>query len=289
MNRLGAALIALAVVACAPPRAAQPQQQQSIEIEDDQFSQQATFVGTEQTDNQIRGTFKDWFIRSFVDKRSGEVSHQLYVHVRYSGDRRRYELATDDHATSLPLARIERIREGCSHGDCDYEEDFALGLRDPVLRERAGTGFQVKVVAHSGDWIILTIAPGQILPQLAAVDAYRRAHSLMGAGEPTRVATFTPQGSDPGRVGVNLVLTPPSLAPTLKLAPGTGLMVAAVAQGSAAEKAGIKTGDVILELDGKPTNTFQDFLGPLKTIPPGAAVRLVLWRATARVDAVVQL
>lgn len=289
MNRLCVALIALAVAACAPRATQPPPQPQAVEFQDDQFSQEATFVGIEQTDNQTRGTVTDWFIRSFVDKRSGEVSHQLYVHVSYLGERRRYERATDDRATTLPLSPIERLRGSCSHGDCDYDEDFALGLRDPILRERAGTGFQVKVVAHSGDSIILTIAPGQIVPQLASVDAYRRAHSLMGAGEPAPVAVFSAQGSDSGRLGVNILLTPPSLAATLKLTPGMGLLVAAVARGSAAEKAGMKAGDVILEFDGKPTNAFQDLLGPLKATPVGMAVRLVLWRANARVDTTVQL
>ncbi|MGH7125831.1 MAG: hypothetical protein ACREFI_15765, partial [Stellaceae bacterium] len=216
MNRLAAALIALAVVACAP-RAAQQQQQQAIQVEDDQFSPRATFIGTELVDDATRGSVKEWFIRSFVDKRSGEVDHQLYVHVSYVGDRRRYEVATDDRATSLPFVRIERDRGACKYGNCDYDEDFGLGMRDAVLRERAGTGFQVKVVAHSGDSIILTIAPGQIVPQLATVDAYRRAHSLTGKGEPAPVAVFSGQGNEPGRLGVNILLTPPSLASTLQL------------------------------------------------------------------------
>ncbi len=82
---------------------------------------------------------------------------------------------------------------------------------------------------------------------------------------------------------------PQSLAPTLKLAPGIGLMVVAVVPGSVADKAGIKTGDVILELDGKVTNASQDFLGLLQAIPVGTAVQLVLWRANERVEAMVQL
>ena len=287
MKRIGAALIALAVVACAPRPAAQ--QPQFVQIEDDQFSQRATFIGIEIIDNPARGDFKQWFIRSFVDKRSGELAHQLYVHIRYFGERRRYEAAADDHATSLRFVRIDRERGACHYGDCDYEEDFGFELGDKTLRERAGPGFQVKVVAHSGDSLILTIAPGQIVAQLATIDAYRRAHSLLGSGEPAPVAVFDSQGGEPGRLGVHVVLTPPSLAPALRLTPSTGLLVAAVAQGGAAQKAGARAGDVILELDGKPTNSFQDLLGTLKAIPAGKAVPLVLWRANARVDAVVQL
>ena len=159
MNRLGAALIALAVVACAPRPAAQ-QQPQFVQIEDDQFSPEATFVGPKLVEGAIPGTVKVWLIRSFVGKRSATVTHQLYVLVNYTGERRRYEMATDDHATPLPFTRIERDRGACSYGDCDYDESFGLDLSDATLRERAGTGFQVKVVAHSGDSIILTIAPG---------------------------------------------------------------------------------------------------------------------------------
>lgn len=284
MRLIGAALLALVVVACAP-RAPQ-QQTKAIQIDDDQFSTQATFIGTEQVDDPIRGSFKDWFLRSFVDKRSGEVDHQLYVHVEYVGDRRRYEIATDDHAAPLPFTRIERDRGSCKYGNCDYDEDFGLGLRDAVLRERAGTGFQVKVVAHSGDSMILTIAPGQILPQLAAVDAYRRAHALMGAKEP---ASPMPPATQPGRVGVNITPMPQSLALSLKLAPGVGVLVLAIVPGSAAEKAGIKAGDVILELDGKPSNAPQDFLTQVQAIPVGTAARLILWRGNTRVDAIVHL
>lgn len=285
MKQIGAALIALTVVACAP-RAPQQQQPQALQVEDDQFSPRATFVGLEQADASTPQTVKEWFIRSFVDKRSGEVDHQLYVHVSYVGDRRRYEIATDDHATSLPFVRIERDRGACKYGSCDYDEDFGLGLRDATLRERAGAGFQVKVVAHSSDSIILTIAPGQILPQLAAVDAYRRAHALIGAREP---ASPTLPADKPGRVGVNITPMPPSLALSLKLAPGVGVLVLGIVPGSAADKAGVKAGDVILELDGKPSNAPQDFLAQVQVIPVGTATRLVLWRGNARIEAMVKL
>ena len=285
MNRLGAVLIALAVVACAP-RLPAPQQPrpQAVEIEDDQFSPEAKVVGTKVIDSTIPGTAKVWFIRSFIGKRSGEVTHQLYVLVSYTGERRRYEMASDDHATPLHFTPIERERGACSYGNCDYDENFGLDLSDATLRERAGTGFQVKVLAHSGDSVILTVAPGQILPQLAATDAYRRAHSLIGAKEPPPIAAPTP-----GRIGIYLALLPPTLAPDLKLTPGVGLLVAVVSSGTAAEKAGIKAGDVMLEFNGKPTNTFPDLMDPLQTIPAGTAVPIVLWRANARVEAMVQL
>jgi len=282
MRRLGAVLMGLALVACAPrAQQQQPQQPQAIRIEDDQFSPRATIIGTRVADDQTGG---EWFIRSFVDKRTGEVDHQLYVHVSYFGDRRRYDMATDDHATLLPFTRIERDRGACTYGSCDYDEDFGLGLRDAVLRERAGTGFQVKAVAHSSDSIIMTIAPGQIQPQLAAVDAYRRAHSLMESREAPPIAAPTS-----GRIGVALTLLPPALAPDMKLAPGVGLLVVAVGPGTAAEKTGMKPGDVILEFNGAPTNTFQHLLGPLQVIPAGTAVPIVLWRANARLEKTVQL
>ena len=79
------------------------------------------------------------------------------------------------------------------------------------------------------------------------------------------------------------------MALSLKLAPGVGVLVLAIVPGSAAEKAGIKAGDVILELDGKPSNAPQDFLAQVQAVPAGTAARLVLWRGNARVDAMVQL
>jgi membrane-associated protease RseP (regulator of RpoE activity) len=285
MNRLGAVLMALAVVACGPrtPAAEQPRPQ-AVEIKDDQFSPEATVVGTKVIDSTIPATVKVWFIRSFIGKRSGEVTHQLYVLVSYTGERRRYEMASDDRATPLRFTPIERERGACSYGNCDYDENFGLDLSDTILRERAGSGFQVKVVAHSSDSVILMVAPGQILPQLAATDAYRRAHSLIGAKEPAPIAAPTP-----GRIGIHLTLLPPTLAPDLKLTPGVGLLVAVVGPGTAAGKAGIKAGDVMLEFNGKPTNAFPDLMDPLQTIPGGTAVPMVLWRANARVEVVLQL
>ena len=55
-----------------------------------------------------------------------------------------------------------------------------------------------------------------------------------------------------GILGVSLYSVTPEIAKEFGLTDTTGALVAAVAQGSAAEKAGIKTGDIITSLNGTP-------------------------------------
>jgi S1-C subfamily serine protease/photosystem II stability/assembly factor-like uncharacterized protein len=64
----------------------------------------------------------------------------------------------------------------------------------------------------------------------------------------------------------------PGFAPELRTEPGE-LKVAAVAAGGPAEKAGIKVGDVILEVDGKKVDTAIEFLRALRTGPREEAPR----------------
>ena len=69
-----------------------------------------------------------------------------------------------------------------------------------------------------------------------------------------------------------------AVARELKLEPGTGLYVKAVVVGSPAEKAGIRTGDVVLECDHQKVN-LQDQVGViLKTKKAGDVIKLVVNR-----------
>ncbi|MGA1978962.1 MAG: DegQ family serine endoprotease [Sedimentisphaerales bacterium] len=57
-----------------------------------------------------------------------------------------------------------------------------------------------------------------------------------------------------------------------------GVLVPEVTKGSAAEKAGLKPGDVIIELDGKPVESAKELQGRVSAIKPDTDVELVVLR-----------
>ncbi len=57
-----------------------------------------------------------------------------------------------------------------------------------------------------------------------------------------------------------------------------GLLVASVEQGSPAEKAGLKEGDVVLSLNRKPLQSPSDYYARLRLLSPGDTLTVVLWR-----------
>jgi hypothetical protein len=57
-----------------------------------------------------------------------------------------------------------------------------------------------------------------------------------------------------------------------------GSKVGAVVQGGPADKAGLKVGDIIVSLNGNPTNNTADLVGSIFALKPGTVARLVYIR-----------
>jgi hypothetical protein len=110
-------------------------------------------------------------LRSLIDTRSGQTSHQLYVEDSYFGTERKWDAARDAQGQALKFIPISQNEISCSER-CSYAEEFAVDLSEPSLR--SGTG-GLTVVVSSGAGTVKTIAiPGQLIAeQLAAVDAAR--------------------------------------------------------------------------------------------------------------------
>jgi len=80
------------------------------------------------------------------------------------------------------------------------------------------------------------------------------------------------------RLGVEVQPLSQQLANSFKLDNPTGALVAKVVPGSAAEKAGIKTGDVILKLNGDVLSDAGDLSAKVGMARPGDKATLEVWR-----------
>ena len=110
-------------------------------------------------------------LRSFVDRRTGETAHQLYVTDSYFGAERGWSAARDSTGATLPFVAIGHDEISCDAG-CSYVEEFAANLPESVLRT-SPDGLAVTFSARSGDKKIIVVAGDRITAQLAAIDATR--------------------------------------------------------------------------------------------------------------------
>ena len=68
-----------------------------------------------------------------------------------------------------------------------------------------------------------------------------------------------------------------------------GLRLGGVSPGSAAEKAGLKSGDVVVEFDGATVTDLQSYSDALYSHKPGDEVTVVVMRGTERLTVKVTL
>jgi S1-C subfamily serine protease len=81
-----------------------------------------------------------------------------------------------------------------------------------------------------------------------------------------------------GMMGVSIQAVTSDLAQSLGMPAARGIVVNSVNAGGPAEKAGLKTGDVILELNGKDVNDTNEFRNQIAARTPGTEVSLSIWR-----------
>jgi hypothetical protein len=102
-----------------------------------------------------------------------------------------------------------------------------------------------------------------------------------------RAAGFPDFGRIPDRArfGIRLAQVPAVAAEQLGLEPNTGIAVTMVVAGSAAEKAGLKVHDIILEFAGKPvTDNTEDLVRRVNEVKAGEKIDLVLMRKGKKVE-----
>ena len=81
-----------------------------------------------------------------------------------------------------------------------------------------------------------------------------------------------------GYLGIEIQDMTPALAKSFGLKDNKGVLVPKVVPGSAADKAGIRQGDIIVELDGTPVQKARDLQNRIALLKPGTSVKVAVVR-----------
>ena len=92
-----------------------------------------------------------------------------------------------------------------------------------------------------------------------------------------------------GWLGVTIQNLDENTAKALGLPEAEGALVASVVKGDPADLAGVKTSDVITEVNGKPIDDGSDLIRTIAGLSPGEKARLVVWRRGKQVRLTVTL
>jgi hypothetical protein len=121
-------------------------------------------------------------LRSFVDRRTGESAHQLYVTDSYFGAERGWNAAREGTGDPLPFIAIGHDEISCDSG-CSYVEEFAAKLPESLLRAHPDK-LAVTFSSRSGDEKRIIVPGNQITAQLAAIQKTRAAAPVARSAQP---------------------------------------------------------------------------------------------------------
>ncbi|MBI1868826.1 MAG: PDZ domain-containing protein [Methylocystis sp.] len=241
-------------------------------IEDSEFDSEVKVIGLHLFDNPFWGGIrKEWLIRSFINKKTKTVSHQLYIDLDYTGNWHFYDSASDNSATPLHVTQIDSSVGSCS-GGCSLSETIGVDMDDKVLRAHASDGYRVRLNSKSGNTIILTVSANQIIPQLDAIDSHVAAMSF-------RPALGVPH------LGMKSIPISAHLARATGLPQGRGMIVATVEPETPAAVAGIRPMDLIISINGVATNSFEQLNKALATLKGQHTAALIVERNGETFDA----
>ncbi|MDH3443146.1 MAG: PDZ domain-containing protein, partial [Deltaproteobacteria bacterium] len=125
---------------------------------------------------------------------------------------------------------------------------------------------------------------GEVIGINTAIFSQSGGNIGIGFAIPSNLAKeFIPQLRDKGKVvrgylGVTIQKVTEDIAATLGLKNEKGALVAEVAAGGPAERSGIKTGDIIIEFNGKEIKDSADLPLEVARVSPGESVQAKIWR-----------
>ena len=169
------------------------------------------------------------------------------------------------HRTGLSINTFENfiqtdaaINQGNSGGALIDSSGNLVGINTAILSQTGGSigiGFAIPVSTAK-----------QVMEQLIATGSVTR-----------------------GWVGVELQELTPELADSFKLGTTDGVLVAGVQRGSPADRAGVKPGDIVVTVDGKPVRDPESLRNLIVALAPGNQTSLKLKRGQNEIEVRVKI
>src|SRR5438034_2990570 len=259
--------------------------------------------------------------KGFILTNNHVVDQATKIQVQLNGETTKYtaKVVGVDEETDLAVIKVEAGKdlptaklgnsEGVQVGDWVLAIGSPFGLQATVTagiisaKDRGGVGRQFQkflqtdaainpgnsggpLVDMAGEVIGVNTAiitgsrgyegVGFALPSTVAINVYNQ---LISSGRVTR-----------GSIGVSFQEELGTNAITLKeLGAQHGVVIMSVEPGSPAEKAGLKGGDVITAVNGKPVKTGNDLVNPIAQAPIGSKVKLTYIRDRAQKEATAEV
>jgi hypothetical protein len=215
----------------------------------------------------------DEFLTARIDHDSGRVSYELDVTITYRGASRSYRTAEFrglEQLETVPVKVLKRHVINCPTGECTYTESLAVDVDEALLRHIA-QGYvpgkpelwRFRILAKGAPDYRGALSNAEVAGLLAKVDSYVQ--------NPTTAQA--PPAPPPARLDFGISGLP--VAPSAEAPNRAGVLVVSVSPGSIAQKAGIITGDIIYEFEGRPIRSPSDLQ---------AAVTASATRSTARIE-----
>ncbi|MFC5300235.1 trypsin-like peptidase domain-containing protein [Azospira restricta] len=213
--------------------------------------------------------------------------------------------AEDLRLTPITFGQIDNVRVGdvvlAIGNPFGVGQSVTMGIVSALGRSQLGINtfenfIQTDAAINPGNsGGALTDAAGNLIGINTAI--YSRSGGSLGIGFAIPVSTarnvmeqIIQTGSvTRGWIGVEAQEITPELAENFGLPDTRGALIAGVVRGSPADGGGIRPGDVLLAVDGKPVNNPQGMLDLIAALKPGEAVPFKLRRDKAVVDAQVKI
>jgi hypothetical protein len=220
----------------------------------------------------MREVWHDEFLVATIGHATGQRSFHIEVSTTYSGSRRSYrdaDLEAMAGPKSVPATVMRTESVNCAVSECIYTDHVAIPVDEALLRRLAAeyrpgnptiSSFQLNPTrgrAYRGE-----LSNAEIAGLLAKVDGNTAA---------------APAASPPPR-HLNFGISGFAVAPAADRPNRAGVLVSAVAAGSVAQRAGIITGDIIFQIDGRPTRSIEELETALNSNPNRSSAAIKLFR-----------
>ena len=255
--------------------------------------------------------------RGYILTNNHVIEQATKIQVQLNGDTTRYtaKLVGADEDTDLAVIKIDANKElptaklgnsdGVQVGDWVLAIGSPFGLQATVTagiisaKDRSGIGQQFQRFLQTDAAINpgnsggpLVDLSGQVIGINTAIITGSRGYEGVGFALPSTTAIrvydqIIKQGRvTRGSIGVSFQEEISTNPITLKsLGTPYGVVIESVQGGSPAEKAGLKGGDVITSVNGRPVKTGNDLVNPIAEAPIGSKVKLTYMRDRVQKEA----